>query len=129
MSEMVEVQTSELIGPALDWAVAKIEEVKLSQSSWSYQLRTSGGVTTPHGGKYNPSTNWSQIGPLIKKYRITLDARESDWQARIWSDDLGEFVEIGRQGAYCLEPEIAACRVLVKFKLGDTVMVPKELVQ
>lgn len=127
MSEMVEVQTSELIGPALDWAIAKIEGVKLSQSNWSYQLRISGGVTTPHGGKYSPSTNWSQGGPLIERYQIWLTGpfrHRQQWKA---SNGLASDWDYSKSEFEGPTPLIAAMRCFAAYKLGQAVMVPKEL--
>lgn len=57
---MVKVKTSELIGPALDWAVATAEGI-------SIHALCAGGFAV-NCEDYSPSTDWSQGGPLIEKY-------------------------------------------------------------
>lgn len=120
MSQMIEVKTAELIGPALDVMVAEIEGVVLSAV-------TKGWVTGSGkpAGKYSPSTDWSQCGPLIEKYRPDLMASdEREFMACLNNDDR------------CLEPLIvangptyliAACRAIAAAKLGAVVSVPAEL--
>lgn len=115
--KMVEVKTAELIGYALDWAVssvvhkqgiccAEFEEIKSIET-----LKCAGLVR-----KY--STDWGQIGPLIEKYKVSLEVRPSgQWDA--YCD---------RWVLFCESPLTAVCRAIVAAKLGDVVSVPAELV-
>ena len=98
------MNTNELTGAALNWAVAK------SQGNT--------GNFTIDG--YSPSTDWSQGGPIIEREKIRLDPRESSWYAQIWD---GEETEV----RYCPTPLIAAMRCYVASKLGDTVELPEGL--
>ena len=114
------MKTNELIGAALDWAVAKCEgeEVRLIKG----QLET---LWTDNG--YKPSTNWAQGGPIIEREGINLDnyAKNPKWSAWTPAPDR----ESGEAQAYGPTPLIAAMRCYVASKLGDDVTLPAELEQ
>lgn len=140
MSKMIEVNTCDLIGPALDWAVGVIANGEkpvtcvgrlprwkfkwLESSVWPDLEMELGDID-----RWSPSTDWSQCGPLIEKYKagfsfVAADSAEPSypmaWSA--WLDeDTTEF--------FGVSPLIAACRAIVAAKLGDVVSVPAELVQ
>ena len=61
----MKIKTSEAAGAALDWAVAKCEGRDLRGTSWR-RIRD-----VPYG-KYSPSTNWSQGGPIIEREKVGL---------------------------------------------------------
>jgi hypothetical protein len=131
----MKINTSELEGAALDWSVA--EAVKLKAS------------VIPHGGysnastdykikytcyriwlddeldiEYQPSTDWSQGGPLIESEQIELkwigvDGVACGWNA--WHQDITDM--------QCANtPLVAAMRAIVAAKLGAVVDVPDELI-
>ena len=142
------MKTSELIGPALDWAVAKCEgvTVKIIRTS-SCAEEAIGKVTysidfdqtwNSKGQErwlnYSPSCNWAIGGPIIQKTGIELlcnlteieAARfsiptKADWQAFHRSDRRTE----ARQ--FANTPLIAAMRCYVASRLGDEVEIPEEL--
>src|SRR5574343_1285847 len=108
---MKTVKVSDLIGPALDWAVAKCE-----------------GYESGCGGVVPYSTDWAKGGPIIEREigniwkHNKLDPNEPD----VWT-----------AAAYCKAPDgtmlyyedgptqlIAAMRCYVSSKLGDEVEVP-----
>ena len=97
------MKTAELIGTALDWAVAKCEF----------------GDDMP-GGFASRSTDWAYGGPIIEREGISLGAHldGEEWLAR-------DYWGMSEQSAPT--PLIAAMRCYVASKLGDTVEVPKEL--
>ena len=68
------MKTSELIGPALDWASAKCEQVldqlKCSKSGCFYKPEIE---HQPVSGMYAPSTNWAQGGLIIEREEIDLE--------------------------------------------------------
>jgi hypothetical protein len=82
------MKTSELIGAALDWAVAKCENVEVEVHSvqmimkrWLRSLSSDEVATLPPPkpylaipGKGNAqySTNWAQGGPIIEREKISL---------------------------------------------------------
>ena len=105
------MKTSELTGPALDWAVAKCEGVEYIGDH----------VCDALGHWHEPtcfSAFWSQGGPIIERERIAIDYRLSWCVATV--DDWDE----EQSGP---TPLIAAMRAYVASKLGDEVEVPEEL--
>ena len=98
----MKTKTSDLTGPALDWAVEIAEKMHVSQVS------------------FQPSTDWSQGGPIIEREKIGVWPSESisgQWGARM----LNTYIMYGPT------PLIAAMRCFVASKLGDEVEVPEEL--
>ena len=91
------MQTNELTGAALDWAVAKCEGLG-------------------RDFMFKPSTNWSHGGPIIEREGIAIGKSWEGWKA---------FTETsGGEGP---TPLIAAMRCYVASKLGDEVEIPEEL--
>ena len=136
------MKTSDLIGPALDWAVAKCEGETLSQASLAFQIKEHGCLQRPHLGSWKPSTSWAQGGPLIEKERIGLEfmdnfeawsssiVREDGQDRESYSDDQDResyTVEQESFVGYGPTPLIAAMRVFVASRLGNEVDVPEEL--
>lgn len=118
----MKVKTSELTGPALRWAVAQIEKVRLTGAGFQYLRKTYGDecVRLGHGGAYSPDTNWSQGGPIIERRRVLFHG-EGDGNA---------------YNAWIVEPYsraggpthlVAAMRCCAASELGDEVDVPEEL--
>lgn len=120
MSDMVEVKTADLSGYALDWAVAKVEGIRLEFS------RAAGfwhPADWPDLVEWAPSTDWGQCGPLIEERRLEIIENEDGWAAvKGWI--CGEIYQMYPVGETHL---VAACRAIVAEKLGDTVQVPEEL--
>jgi hypothetical protein len=122
------MKTSELIGPALDWAVAECEGFKYIHPTapWENKHGACGGaqvmVSNKKGTLYDfcPSTNWAHGGPIIGREKIGLffdRACGNQWRGHMLyhEDILGP------------TPLIAAMRCYVASKLGDEVEVPEEL--
>ena len=110
------MKTSDLIGPALDWAVAKCEG-----RSWPDNAAKFLGEQY-----YRPSTDWSQGGPIIERELINLNnpfGQNHDNEEWVATWKFGGFEEyLGPT------PLIAAMRCYVANKLGETVEVPDELI-
>jgi hypothetical protein len=122
---MQEVKTVELIGPALDWAIAQIEGVEVTIAEPQYLVGWR--VTRPYPyGKYSPSTDWAIGGPLIQKHGCDLNciAAANCWEANCWDERSPNPDLHLKEGE---TPLIAACRAIVAAKLGDTMQVPPEL--
>lgn len=124
------MKTSELIGPALDWAVAKCEGYE-----FHYDVVINGNVPTlwlEHKttkkwvslALYIPSTNWKYGGPII-------DREDLHWGFGSLKDGVRTVVasKRGHMQKPMLGPTplIAAMRCLVAYKLGDEVEIPEEL--
>ena len=113
----MKIKTSELIGTALDWAVAKCAGLK--------------GVVNdgPVMREYHPSTDWSQGGPIIDQHIIVLVKCEfvgptywDYWEARTGFED-----EPGHAIQYGPTLLVAAMRCYAASKLGHEVDVPEDL--
>lgn len=108
----MKIKTADLIGPALDWAVAKCE--------WGNKFANSTDLVQV-ARRQGYSTNWAQGGPIIERGNIDLiSPTPSDplWQAMQW-----RFAH----GAKGPTPLIAAMRCFVASRLGDEVDIPEEL--
>ena len=128
----MKIKTNELTGAALDWAVAKCEDIL---HPWGYIRVQDGRVIwiTPGNHEkadawhqYRPSTDWAQGGPIIERGKI--DVFWQDHQ-HAWVGSMSRGTnKIGfRHLQYGHTPLIAAMRCYVASKLGDEVEVPDEL--
>lgn len=132
---MKQVKTSELYGPALDWAVG------IAQGWITYPTDSieRGSVfhcepeDAPFGRtvevkSFKPSTKWEQGGPIIEREGIELRPARfgaPGWTA--WTLDTATKTQarnIGKSGSSAL---LAAMRCYVASKLGDTVEIPEGL--
>lgn len=113
MTDTVKIKTTELTGPALDWAVAKCD--------------CQGELVGTYNCHY--STNWAQGGPIIERENITVSRRYNLWDALIKP----EFLSNGTKGVKkeCFVSGetylIAAMRCFVTSRLGDELEIPAEL--
>jgi hypothetical protein len=117
------MKTLELQGAALDWAVAKVMQDDTIGVYFNENGRPMRDMAR-HGYEFDswePSTNWSQGGPIIEREKLQLgydNCPGGQWTAEHWDKDDWE---VGPT------PLIAAMRCFVASKLGDTVDIPKEL--
>jgi hypothetical protein len=123
---MVKVKTAELEGAALDWAVgASLNGSKLVGELPGLEWGSSilGNIKR---GAWSPSTEWSQGGPLIAEYRVSLEDIGIGWIAtpRCCTSASGSMTPQENDSLL-----VAACRAIVAAKLGDVVEVPGELVE
>lgn len=142
------MKTSELIGPALDWAVAKCERLKECMVFGRGTVKDVGfAIPNTRGGYepvllkcvhdkwfkqcdgypwgrdqviWQPSTDWSQGGPIIEREKIAIDWDHDCWNAYVYGSSHGGY----SSGSTAL---IAAMLNYVASKLGDEVDVPEEL--
>ena len=106
----MKIKTSKLIGPALDWAVAKCE--------WGYHY-TSNEDFIQIANRQRYSTNWSQGGLIIEREGISWHCgNKSSWHTYGYGS---------AENFNGPTPLIAAMRCYVASKLGDEVEVPDEL--
>lgn len=120
---MIEMKTAQLIGPALDWAVAKAEGY---DEGWLLRQMNNPNPATRAIPAY--STDWGQGGPLIERLagfqlKIWLESSPGTKCEAAIHDYKGDWIVFGPT------PLIAAMRCLVAAKLGDTVQIPSELIQ
>ena len=116
---MVAIQTQDLIGAALDWAVAKCEgEDYLPETIFD-------GIGMEHAAtRY--STDWAQGGPIINREAHNLFKHNggTEWCCACNVPRDGYTAIVTADGP---TPLIAAMRCFVASKLGPTVEVPEEL--
>ena len=132
----MKVKTSNLIGPALDWAVAMCRGFDgLDEDEWLIR----DGIADMPLSAYTPSSDWAQGGPVIESANITVrpvfhagrtengsdTCRQDGWSAHV------------EPKAYWITPRpfagskplIAAMRCYVTSKMGGEVEVPDELIK
>ena len=136
----MKIKTSELTGPALDWAVSKCEGVSMQSFLWAENQRSLDG----HAHFYNYSTNSLSGFEIIEREGINLRSIRKPghsmgglWLASPANQNTGQMVQwveflFGnkrRRGFWRGEtPLIAAMRCYVASKLGDEIEIPEELV-
>lgn len=104
----MKIKTSELVGNALDWAVATANGEDISE-----------GLTDDE--RY--STNWAQGGPIKSANRISTEIKHDGWWVACIYDlnDDRTFIHLDH------DELVAAMRCYVASKLGDEVEIPGEL--
>lgn len=103
----MKIKTQDLTGAALDLAVVR--------AGYGYDFKLPLLF-------FNPSTDWSQGGPIIEREMVELYKDLSRWTAVIRVDDEEPWELYGPT------PLIAAMRCYVASKLGEEVDIPEELV-
>lgn len=114
------MKVSELEDAELDYWVAKAigKEVESEDGgkTW-FSYHDAENLALAIKEYWEPSSDWSQLGPLIEEYEIDLEAprlREDYWSANTGEGDFGGMGD-GET------PLIAACRAIVASKYGETV--------
>ena len=103
------VNTSELVGTALDWAVAQCEGVvdypNLKNGDWGWT-------------SYAPSRKWEQGGPIVEREKIAIG----------FDDEFG-WMGANMDGFYITgaTPLEGAMRCYAISKLGAEIDIPEEL--
>ena len=127
------MKTSELTGPALDWAVAKADGY---DEGWL--LRQLGNPNPETRAMPSYSTDWSHGGPIIEREGIVCSPEYEDdvlndtrlligrWKANLWNNSVPGTSGF-MQWAHGPTPLIAAMRAYVASKLGDEIEIPEEL--
>lgn len=124
------MKTSELTGPALDWAVAQAA-IKDGQYPIYMRFYTDGSYSVPHWGqsgsseRFCPSTRGDHAVPIIERECISLDQRDG-WPCRAYIY-LNACEYLHAMFAPEHQPLTAAMRCFVASRLGDEVDVPEEL--
>jgi hypothetical protein len=128
LSGTIEVQCGDLIGPSLDWAVAKVEGVfvHIGDPELGDELRIFfvSGKGMPCVVRYLPSADWRFGGPLIASHQIELSWDGVDGKALWWKATHQDIVQF-QMGE---TPLIAACRAIVAAHMGEVVSVPAKLI-
>ena len=125
----MKIKTSELTGPALDWAVAKCvgaEGLRENPHRFDKRLIIKISGRTAYIQDLRFSTDWSQGGPIIERERIQIFPHNgaTEWcgVSHVQREDYVALLT--KDGP---TPLIAAMRSYVACKLGDEVEIPEEL--
>lgn len=135
----MKVKTSELIGPALDWAVAKCQGFRIELNHVYTEGRRFDGWWQCGPGHWQQlcrySTDWAQGGPIIEREGVNLAqefggsegsfSRPTGWIARIYKPG-GPINPTSYRGP---TPLITAMRCYAASHLGPEVEVPDELLE
>ena len=130
--KLVPVETKDLIGCALDWAVGEAVDEWVEEP---YHMRRSDGRiwSNNHSYGYCPSTDWKQGGPLIHQHRVEIAYFGE--QVRACVQVVTKHSDIYTTPVYILfygDPAatlVVAMRAVVQKVLGSTVSVPTELME
>ena len=139
--KFVKIKTVDLVGLALDWAVAKCED-KL----WlAYENALFNETVLParpseylrdnfFGPEFSPSTNWAQGGPIIEREITKLFKNVGGTHtAQIRHEETHSLISrnvlAGWTNASGPTPLIAAMRCYVASKLGDAIDILDDLVK
>jgi hypothetical protein len=116
----MKIKTATLIGPQLDWAVAKWEGKNgILHDDGITRCIVIAAPSGVYKGTWKPTANWSQGGPIIEREGISVIFHDNGaWTA---SNSNGKVCEEG------VTSSIAAMRCFVASKLGDEVDVPEDL--
>ena len=114
------MKTTELIGPTLDWAVARVENPTAYDEDLVFHVTNDMPL--------NYSTDWSQGGPIIERNEIGICRNAPCTKGHEW-EAMPSITAKGAGGkwGYGPTPLIAAMRCYVASKLGDEVEIPEEL--
>lgn len=114
----MKVKTSELAGPALEWAVARCKGIEWELGDLDAR---------EYGPGFKPSTTWADGGPIIEREGIEVKKGNPLYFPK--GNEDGDFYEplwlAGKQHGQT--PLIAAMRYYVASKLGDEIEIPEEL--
>ena len=131
----VTVPVRELIGTALDWAVAVCQKLPImddpmgfmkdapdsSQAGFWVWGDNQKDKTLLIGGNYNPSNNWSLAGEIIDREDISFEAPSpccEQWSATMCDGDFKFYAD---------SAPTASMRTYVASIMGEEVEVPKRL--
>lgn len=136
----MKIKTKDLIGAALDWAVATCEGYTLTTDGINQlvekdrRLTILGTCTTGQGIPcgYSPSSYWSQGGPIIEREKIGLDTWQRVWAAQ-FTFPVKHPTNAKRDPSHHRmngpTPLVAAMRCYVASQLGEEIEMPDELVK
>ena len=124
--EMVDCPVMELSGMALDYAVAIVEgghSLEFDGITWAFTLDGKTRVLSQGWGLigYQPSREWQHGGPILEREQIALAINRGK----------GQWFAMGTSG--CIgsgpTPLKAAMRYYVASKLGDSVKIPRGIME
>lgn len=132
------IETSQLVGPALRYAVAVAAGFYVSRIYSSYLVTNwvapgigeeLGVLESSTTKVFAPEEKWSQAGPLIDEHIEVLERHDGDDTGETWCSRAVDWLNRGDMWADGRGPLIAACRAIAASHWGEYADVPSELVQ
>lgn len=126
---MKKVKTAELIGTALNWAVAKCEGLDIDSleagNVWVWETDPLTGERE-RAALFRPTRNWAQGGLIIEREAHNLFKHNggTEWCCACNVPRDGYTAIVTADGP---TPLVAAMRCYVTAKMGDTIEIPEEL--
>lgn len=138
---MTKVKTTELIGPRLDYFVAKALGLRCALEVHPMTVpKAIACWVLPEGrrplpdfkaGAFDPSTNWGKGGPIIERERIAIWHSDDGWVANMpgeggypGNQHYIDACSLYDRNTPTKSPLIAAMRAFVAAKFGDEVDLP-----
>ena len=122
------VNTSELTGEPLNWAVGKAAGLPVQIQPAQYGIGARVFVEAPSGlARYRPVIDWGQCGPLVDEFDITVG---NSTEHLIFGERIkatGQNSEGWPAHGYGANARTAICRAVVAAVSGPVVDVPGEL--
>ena len=119
----MKIKTSDLIGPALDWAVEALE-ISVMRKNGEHVKQW--WVDEKHTNPSPYHTDWLRGGPIIEREKLDVAylSRQGEWYCYHRNRSVDDMViNVG----FGPTPLVAAMRCYVASKLGDEIEIPKEL--
>lgn len=143
MTDMIEVDVATAEGAVLDWLVAKVvgcdahmQGANDTLDEWLVIVHRPTGASI-WTERWSPSTDWSQGGPLIERYRVTAWSPGSDrfgsdcgeWTCSCLAKEVEDGIPISNGFGSGPTVLIAAMRAIIVSQLGDRASVPATLAE
>ena len=121
------VQTAELTGAALDWAVAVCKNLEIHPPQKDMKIAVRNVEWEPWW-VFTPTSNWAQGGPIIERGEIGIKRRSPCMKGEEWEAS-PSITAKGAGGRWGVGPTplVAAMRCYVISKMGEAIDLPNEL--
>lgn len=125
---MIKVKVQDISGSALDWAVGTSEGYRMDvgqrRGQWYAVIFIDAYKEKSIPRIYQPTKDWLEVGPMIVKCNITLNAPddESDGMSKEWEAWCGSLWATDPR-----DPLVAICRAVVTATSGTFIEIPDEL--
>lgn len=112
------IQIDQSEGAALDWLVARAEQVKVFVSTSASGIKSCWRHDKPKQ-QYSPTSRWRECGHLLDKYDVTF-VRCGDMIQAFCPTDTAEH-KVSALGA---DRRLASCRAIAKSFFGSVAVIP-----
>ena len=120
----MKIKTEDLAHEELAWAVA-VADGRIVRIGSNDAVSTVEELQGPVWRlvPWMPQEDWAQVGPLITKFRVTLEFEPFDTSLEPWSALVNEQVRY----SWGEDPKVAICRAICRAHFGQYVELPEGL--